>query len=126
MGITELSEYLSELFGIKVWALNFPEFSKEKNATVKLEITSGVAEVGGVADFNIQLMSKGIHPSNAEAVCLDMIKKLGNKTNKIIAGGKYQLILAQAEAPQPFYMGQTEDGAFLMSINFRLLTTKLV
>lgn len=126
MGTLELSDYLSELFGVKVWALNFPQYSKDKNATVKLEITSGVAEVGGVADFNIQLMAKGVHPSQAELVCLEMIKKLDNSTNKIIAGGKYQLILAQAEAPQPFYMGQTEDGAFLMSISFRLLTTKLV
>lgn len=123
MSIISLAEFMSALVGHQVYAINFPDY--KEGDFLKLEITSGVVELGGVADFNVQFMARATHPARAEALCLDVLNKLDKQTNKVFADGKYQLILAQAEAPQPFYLGQAENGAFLMSVNFRLLTTSL-
>lgn len=123
MGIVALADFFTSLVGHKVFAINFPDFTK--GDFIKMEITSGVQELGEVADFNVQFMARASHPEKAERMCLDVLEKLDKQTNKVFANGKYQLIMAQAEAPQPFYVGEAEDGAFLMSVNFRLLTTKL-
>ncbi|HBI7084838.1 TPA: hypothetical protein K8M77_000309 [Clostridium perfringens] len=123
MSIVSLAEFMSALVGHQVYAINFPNY--KKGDFLKLEITSGVMELGGVDDFNVQFMARASHPAKAEQMCLDVLDKLDKLTNKEFNDGKCQLILAQAEAPQPFYVGETEDGAFLMSVNFRLLTTTL-
>ncbi|MDK0636893.1 minor capsid protein [Clostridium perfringens] len=111
------------MVGHQVYALSFPEYSEDE--AVKLEITSGVQEAGGVDDFNIQLIVRASHPARTEKICIDIIENLDKKTNRIFDSGKCQMILAKAEAPQPYYMGQAENGAFLMSVDFRLLTTTL-
>lgn len=123
MNIISLAEFMSALVGHQVYAINFPDYTE--GDFLKLEITSGAMELGGIDDFNIQFIARASHPSRAEELCLEVLNKLDKLTNKEFNAGKCQLILAQAQAPQPFYMGQAEDGAFLMSIDFRLLTTTL-
>lgn len=123
MSILALADLISEMVGYKIYALSFPEYVKGE--AVILEYTSGATEIGGVADFNIQLTVRADHPAKTERICLDIIEGLDLKTNKIFDSGKCQLILAQAQAPQPFYLGQDENGAFLMSAEFRLLTSKI-
>lgn len=123
MNMISLLELFSSILGYKVYPINFPEY--EKGDFVKLEITSGVQEAGGVYDFNIQFMSKSQHPSDSERISLDIIDKLDMLTNKDFGNGVYQLILAKATSPQPYYVGETETNEFIFSTDFRLLVNKL-
>lgn len=123
MDLISLSKLFSELLGFQVFAVNFPEY-KEGTYT-KIEITSGVQEAGGVFDFNVQFMVKSEHPSDSERVVLNIINKLDMVSNKDFSDGTYQLILLKTISPQPYYVGETENGEFIFSADFRLLTSRL-
>lgn len=123
MDLISLSKLFTEILGFKIYAINFPDYKEGTYA--KIEITSGVQEAGGVCDFNIQFMVKAEHPSKAEGVVLNILNKLDMVTNKDFAEGTYQLILSKAISPQPYYVGETENGEFIFSIDFRLLVNRL-
>jgi len=103
--------------------INFPEF--KEGTFIKIEITSGIHEAGGVADFNVQFMVKSEHPAESERIALDIITKLDMVTDREFSNGTYQLILAKATSPQPYYVGETQNGEFLFSTDFRLLISRI-
>lgn len=123
MSIIILAELFSEIFKHKVYAVNFPAYTE--GTSIKIEITSGVNEAGGVSDFNVQFMIKAKHPSESERVALDIIDKIDMITDLDFNAGKYQMILIKAISQQPFYIGETETQEFLYSVDFRLLVNKL-
>lgn len=120
MGIIQLCELLELLSDQKIYPLNFPDLP---NDLVKLEITTGMSEVGGVFDFNIELGIKSDHPKEGERMGIDMINKFHRKTDVEYEG--HQLILMMAEKPYPSYEGVLEDGSFYFTCNFRVMTSKL-
>lgn len=123
MNIVSLAELFTDLLGHQVYALNFPEF--QEGTFIKLEITSGVEELGGVYDFNVQFMVKAGHPSEAERVALHIRNKLDMTTDKDFCDGQYQLILIKASSPQPYFVGESEIGEYIFSTDFRLLTSRI-
>lgn len=123
MNMLSLLDLFSSILKYKIYPINFPEY--QEGDFVKVEITSGVKEAGGVYDFNIQFMVKSKHPSDSERISLDIIEKLDMLTNKDFGNGVYQLILAKATSPQPFYVGETEINEYIFSADFRLLVNKL-
>lgn len=123
MNLISLVELFSEVLQHQVYPINFPEYTE--GTFVKVEITSGVQEAGGVYDFNIQFMVKGQHPSESEGIALNIIDKLDMLTNTDFGDGAYQLILSKATSPQPFYVGETEAGEYIFSADFRLLVNRL-
>lgn len=123
MDILALTQLFSSLLDLNIYALHFPEYVE--GSSVKMEFSSGVAGSGGVMDSNVQFMVKAGHPAEAETICLNILTGLDGVTNKEFKNGTYQLILCKATAPQPFYEGQLVDGAFLYSVDFRILATKI-
>lgn len=123
LNIVKLAELFSTIIKYKVYAINFPDYTE--GTFVKIEIVSGVVEHGGVYDFNIQFMVKANHPAESERLALDILSKVDVLTNKEFNAGAYQLILAKASSPQPYFVGATENGEFIFSIDFRVLTTKI-
>lgn len=117
---------LTEILGIRTNIISFPNY--KSSSEVKIEITDCILS-GGVYDLTVQFMVKANTTREAEAVSIDIISKLNNKTDYLFTDKdkniNLQLILAQAPAPQPFYVGETETGLFLMSVDFRLLVTEL-
>lgn len=106
-----------------MYAINFPEYLE--GTYVKFEITSGVSEQGGVYDFNVQFMVKALHPADSERLAIQIIEKLDKVTDEVFGDGAYQLILAKASSPQPYFVGTSEKGEHIFSTDFRLLTTKI-
>ena len=125
MNIISLSELLSILTGLKIYAVNFPAYKESEEVTCKLEVISGIEETGGVEEFSIQIMTKAKHPAKAEEVAVHLLETLDMATNKEFAKGNYQLILCKASSPQPYYTGETENHEFVFSSEFRVLVTKI-
>lgn len=123
MNIISLVQLFSEVLNTNVYAINFPEF--KKGTFIKVEITSGVQEFGGVMDFNVQFMVKANHPAESESVALNIINKLDMLTDTDFCEGQYQLILSQCTSPQPFFVGETKSGEYIFLTDFRLLVTRL-
>lgn len=123
MNIISLAELFSEVLNHQVYAINFPEYTD--GSFIKIEINSGVEELGGVYDFNVQFMVKAEHPSESERVASEIITTVDMLTNKDFAGGTYQLILAKAGSPQPYFVGETENKEFIFSVEFRILTSRI-
>lgn len=123
MNIIALTKMFSEMLDNQVYAINFPAYTKGN--FIKLEITSGVQELGGVMDFNVQFMTKANHPAEAEGVALNIIYKLDMVTDIEFCEGKYQLILAKASSTQPYFVGETDSDEFVFSVDFRLLVSRL-
>lgn len=121
--MVELAELFSSMLGTKVYALNFPNYQKGK--FIKVEIVSGVSESGGVADFNVQFMVKDDHPAKAEELALKIISTFKLVSDKEFSDGKKQLILMRSTADNPFYVGETQQGEFVFSVDFRILTTDI-
>lgn len=123
MNIIALTKMFSEMLDNQVYAINFPEYKKGR--FIKLEVTSGVQELGGVMDFNVQFMVKANHPAEAEMIALDIIDKIDMVTDVEFCEGKYQLILAKASSPQSYFVGETDSDEFVFSVDFRLLVSRL-
>ena len=122
MSVIALTELFSRLLNHKVYTLNFPECVEGE--FIKIEITSGIEEAGGVLDFNIQFMCKANHPAKAESMAIDIIEKLDLKSD-VEFGNKYQMIVMKVSTPQPFYVGVSEKGEFVFSIGFRVLVAEI-
>lgn len=127
MSILDLAKLFTKLTGQKIYAINFPAYKETmKDETfVKLEITSGIEEVGDIEEFNVQFDVKSKHPSKAEEVSLIILENLDMVTNQEFAGGQYQLILSKASSPQPYYLGQSEENDSVFSVEFRLMVTRI-
>lgn len=123
MNILSLCELFTDLIGQQVYVINFPEYTEGN--FIKFEIISGVQESGGVYDFNVQFMVKGQHPSEAEGLALNVLNNLDMVTDIEFNNNLYQLILSKATSPQPYYVGETEAGEYIFSLDFRLLVNKL-
>lgn len=123
MDIITLTKLFSSLLNEQVYAINFPEYTKGN--FIKFEITSGIQELGGVMDFNVQFMAKASHPAEAEKMALDILNKLDMITNIEFCENKFQLILAKASSTQPYFVGETTSNEFIFSVDFRLLITKI-
>lgn len=124
MSIATLCELFTELLGVRVYALNFPEFID--GTFLKMEFSSSVIESGGVQDFNVQVMAKSnVHPSEAERLCIEVANTLGRITDIEFNKNKCQLILCRSITPQPNFVGETKVGEYIFSTDFRLLTTDI-
>lgn len=122
MNIEALSSLFTDLVGIKIYNLQFPQ--NQSGQAIKVEATSGIIEKGGLKDFNVQFMTKAEHPSVAEHMALILIEKL-HKVSDREFGGKYQLVLSYCQSPTPTYVGELANGEYLYSVNFRLLVANL-
>lgn len=121
MNIQALTDLFSDQLGQKVYNLNFPEFTEGE--FIKVEPTTGMVDVGGLKDFNLQFMTKANHPKRAEHLAIELINSLHQLRNKEFGG--FQLVLMSCQAPIPNYLGETPQGEFLYSVDFRILATKL-
>ena len=121
MGIIQLCNLLGSIIEEYINPIQFPNEKLNGNDTpIKLEVTTGMIEQGGVFDFNIELGVKALHPKDAERMCINMINKLHRVSDVEHEG--HQLILCLAEKPHPTYEGIMEDGTYYFTCNFRLLT----
>lgn len=123
MNILDIAKLFKDKLGCPVYPLNFPECIK--GTFIKVEINSGVQELGGVQDFNVLIMVKSDHPAKAEELANNILNVFDGLTNEDFAEGKYQLILAKAPATVPYFEGESEAGEYIFSVGFRLLTSKL-
>lgn len=123
MSITKLTRLFSDLIGQRVYAIQFPDFMKGQ--AIKLEITTGISDKGGIKDFNVQLMIKADHPATAEDIALQVIQSLDMRTDIEFDDNRLQLVLCKATAPQPYYVGELVSGEYIYSIDFRLLVAEI-
>lgn len=123
MSITKLTKLFSELIGQRVYAMQFPDFTQGQ--AVKMEITTGVSDKGGIKDFNVQLMIKSDHPATSESIAIHIIQLLDMQTDIEFDAGQLQLVLCKATSPHPYYVGELVSGEFIYSIDFRLLVAQI-
>lgn len=123
MPIDALADLFSDLLGMTVYRLQFPQ--NQRGRAVKVEATSGIVEKGGIKDFNIQFMTKAEHPSESEQLALSLIEKLHKVTDMEFGLGTYQLVLCYCQSPTPSFVGELSNGEYIYSINFRLLVANL-
>lgn len=123
MNIQSLSVLFTDLLGIKVYRLQFPEDTLGE--AIKVETTSGVIDKGGIKDFNVQFMTKADHPAKSEQLALSLIEQLHKVTDREFNDGKYQLVLCYCQAPTPNFVGELTSGEFVYSVDFRLLVSEI-
>lgn len=123
MNIQSLAELFTEITGVKIYNLQFPE--DEFGEAVKVETTSGMIDKGGIKDFNVQFMTKAGHPAAAEQMALSLIEQLHKVTDKVFNGGRTQLVLCYCQTPTPSFVGELSNGEYVYSVDFRLLTSNL-
>lgn len=123
MRIQALTKLFSEITGVKIYNLQFPEDTIGE--AIKLEATSGMIESGGIKDFNVQFMTKALHPSVAEQLAIGLVEDLHKVTNKVFNEGKTQLVLCYCQTPAPNFVGELVNGEYVYSVDFRILTSEL-
>lgn len=123
MNIQSLADLFSEIIGVKIYNLQFPE--DVFGEAIKVETTSGMIDSGGIKDFNIQFMTKAEHPAVAEQMAISLIDKLHKVTDRVFNGGRTQLVLCYCQTPTPSFVGELSNGEFIYSVDFRLLTSNL-
>lgn len=117
--LIQLSDFLGSVLGAKVYPLEFPH-NNDENLLV-LDIINGDFQ-GDMRVQNIQLMNRSTHPGIGEEFANNVISTLHNLTNKIWED--CQVVLIQANNPNPFFAGNDENERYLYTVDFRVLTTK--
>lgn len=123
MRIQALTELFSEITGVKIYNLQFPEDTFGE--AIKMETTSGMIESGGIKDFNVQFMTKAFHPSVAEQLAIGLVEDLHKVSDRIFNDGKTQLVLCYCQSPAPNFVGELVNGEYIYSVDFRVLTSEL-
>lgn len=120
MRLIQLADFLGSVLGTQVFPLEFPHNDEED--LLVLDIVNGDMQ-GGLKVQNIQLMNRSTHPGVGEEFANNVISTLHNLTNATWDG--YQIVVIQANNPDPFFSGNDENERYLYTVDFRVLTTKI-
>lgn len=122
MFIVDLKEYIETLTGQQMSLLQFP-VNDLADPSVMIRPISSIDATGGVFNFNIEIAVKSSHPAKSCNLAGEMLLKLDKLTNKDVKG--YQIILINALTSVPNYMGQTENGDYVYTVEYNILTTEI-
>lgn len=114
----DLANLLKKGVGGEFFPLRFP--SNSPDASSQVEITTGTPIVGGVGRVNLQVITRDIHPSNAELKALSIRSYLSDKTDFLITEN-VQVVYVQAVQPVPLYIGTDTNNRHLFSTNYNLI-----
>lgn len=119
MTLIQLTNFVNSITGNSAYPIEFPINNTDESVIV-VDVINGTI-TGTVTEMNFQIMTRSYHPSTANELGYEIIKKLHNKTN--IAFGDEQVILVQATNPNPFYNGMDSNHNYIYTTDFRILTT---
>jgi hypothetical protein len=119
MTLIQLTNFITYMTGNSAYPIEFPVNNSDESV-IAVDVINGTID-GTVTEMNFQLMTRSLHPSTANELGYELIKKLHNKTN--IAYSDEQVILVQATNPNPFYNGMDSNNNYIFTIDFRILTT---
>lgn len=118
MRILEITEYIKNKTGLTIYPIQFPTELKQ---AVKVLISASEYEGAGVKDITIEVMTKAVHPADAEGLAYRVIEAIGDITDEDFLD--YQIILCRS-LNEPDYEGETKAGAYVFSCDFQLLVSK--
>lgn len=118
MRVADVANYLKANVPYSYFALSFPPTAGDNSA--KVEIIGGGSPDRELLRPSIQVIVRAKTAINAESKAWEIYDFLKHKTNFMI--GATSVVLCRAEQSSPLYIGTDENGRFLYSINFQLLT----
>ena len=120
-------KFINNNFNSNLTLLNFaPPSDTDVYSVGMMRTMSSIDAVGGVYNFNIEIVFKNLDPAMACSSMNDMLLYLDKLTNKDVGDRKeYQLILVNALTSVPNYMGQTETHEYVFSTEFNVLMTDI-
>lgn len=118
MRILEITNFIQDKTGLKIYPIQFPT---EAQKAVKALISASEYEGAGVKDITIEVMTKAMHPAEAEELAYEVIEAIGAITDEDYLD--YQIILCRS-MNEPDFEGETEAGAYVFSCDFQLLVSK--
>lgn len=119
MRLIQLVDFIENITGKSAYPLEFPYNTTVEDVLV-VDIINGNIN-GSVTEMNIQIMTRGLHPSTGEELANTVISTLHNKTN--LMWDEYQIILIQAKNPNPFMNGMDDNNYYIYTTDFRILVT---
>lgn len=119
MRILEITEYIENKSGLTIYPIQFPT---ELEQAIKVMIIASSDEGAGVKDITIEVMTKALHPADAEGLAYKVIEAIGAITDEDFLD--YQIILCRS-MNEPDYEGETKAGAYVFSCDFQLLVSKV-
>jgi hypothetical protein len=114
----DLVNLLKDGVGGEFFPLRFP--SKSPDASSQVEITTGTPIVGGVGRMNVQVITRDVHPANAEQQSLAIRSYLNDKADFLLTEN-VQVVYVQAVQPVPLYLGTDGNKRHLFSMNFNFI-----
>ena len=119
MGLEMLTKLLTDLSGVQIFPLQFPQNTE---AAAKVEVTSSIEESCGVADLTVQVMVRDKHPALAESTSQKIKEALHQVTDTDF--GNFQVVICRSLG-EPFFVGESEAGFYIFSLDFNLIINKL-
>jgi Bacteriophage minor capsid protein len=114
----ELVNLLEVGVGGEFFPLRFP--SDSPDACSQVEITGGTAINGGVGRMNVQVISRDVHPANAEQLATNIRSYLNDKADFLISEN-VQVVLVKPQNPVPLYIGTDKNQRHLFSMNYNFI-----
>lgn len=118
MRLVQVVGFISSVTGYTAYPIEFPLNTKREDILV-VDIINGNQKGGSVTELNIQIMTRSNHPSTAEELANTLLEALHNQTKNNWDG--WQIILIQANNPNPFFNGKDENNNYIYTCDFRLL-----
>lgn len=115
-------EFFSDYLGVQVYPLQYP-FNTEREDCFTLDVVFGYTLADDVKSTQVQFQCRSLHPQTAEEKAEELILKLKDLTNVIY--GDYQIIRIKPSFTNPYFMGQDENGNYLFTVDFIILTNKI-
>lgn len=119
MSITDLVKFIKGL-GVTtpVYPLAFPASSPVEAMLVEF---NPVSVRGSVHENTLTVTVRAGHPSEAERLSQDVIKRLSNLTNQTV--GDLDFIMIKSQHILPSYLGKDAEGNHFYMNNFKVLAS---
>ncbi|MEY8748946.1 minor capsid protein [Alkalicoccobacillus gibsonii] len=101
------------------YPLSFSRNSPDASSTVTAS-PAGSGTTGGIGRVSVQVITRDIHPDNAEKQSLLVRSFLHDRTDFFIAEN-VQVVHVQANDILPFFIGTDENGRYLFSLNYNFI-----
>lgn len=116
MTVQDVKNYLGETFRYEFVPNRFATNSPKDCASVKLWGGEPSKYIKGIKDIGFQVLVRAKHPSTAEAMSYEIFEHFNGREHFNM--GTIRIDFCLADQSVPVYIGESEQGLAMYSINF--------
>lgn len=122
MTLTQYCDFFTSELGVTVYPIQFP-FNTKTEDCLTFDFVYGYNLSKDTTSIIGQFQARGNHPSRPELMLEKAIKKLHNMSGRLHEN--CNIILIRKQTPNPYHLGQDDNGMYLFTADFIIIAEEL-